>query len=122
MKKILMVTDAWTPQVNGVVHVLKEHINLLKARGYEVVIMEPSQYKTVPMPMYPEISLALFARRRVARIMDEIRPDAIHIATEGPLGWAVRSVCLARGIPFTTWYHTKLQLYVDIRQIGRAHV
>jgi len=112
MKKILLVTDAWAPQVNGVVRVQDAHITSLRTRGYEVVVIEPGQFITVPLLMYPEIRLALFARRRIARIIDEQKPDAIHLMTEGPLGWAARSVCKKRGILFTTWYHTHLQLYV----------
>ena len=115
MKKILLVTDAWAPQINGVTRVLNAHIDGLKKRGHEVSVIEPSQFKTMPLPMYPEIRLSLFARRRVATIIDQLKPDAIHIVTEGPLGWAARSVCIASGTPFTTWYHTKFQLYVDVR-------
>jgi len=70
------------------------------------------------MPMYPEIRLALFSRRRIAKIVKEIQPDAVHIVTEGPLGWAARSVCMKNKIPFTTWYHSRYQLYVDIRLRG----
>jgi len=68
--------------------------------------------------MYPEIRLALFSSRRIAKIIKELQPDAIHLMTEGPLGWAARSVCLKQGIPFTSWYHTHLQLYVNIRLRG----
>ncbi len=118
MRKILLVTDAWAPQVNGVTRVLNAHIDGLKERGYEVSVIEPGQFRTMPLPMYPEIRLALFARRRIATIIDKIKPDAIHIVTEGPLGWAARSVCLKHRIPFTTWYHTKFQLYVDVRLHG----
>ncbi len=118
MKKILLVTDAWAPQVNGVVRVQNAHILALEARGYEVVVIEPGQFWTVPTPMYPEICLALFARRRIAQMLEEESPDAVHLMTEGPLGWAARAVCMKKGIPFTTWYHTHLQLYVDIRLRG----
>lgn len=111
MKKILLVTDAWAPQRNGVVNVQNAHMAHLVAHGYEVVVVQPEQFKTIALPMYQEIRLALFARRRVAKMIDEARPDAIHIMVEGPLGWAARSVCMERGIPFTTWYHTHLQLY-----------
>ncbi len=118
MKKVLLVTDAWAPQINGVVRVQNAHIRALEARGYEVIAIEPGQFHTIPTPMYPEIRLALFARRRIAHIIKETRPDAIHLMTEGPLGWAARSVCMSAGIPFTTWYHTHLQLYVDMRLRG----
>ena len=118
MKKILLVTDAWAPQVNGVVRVQDAYIASLKARGYEVVVIEPSQFRTIPTPMYPEVPLALFSRRRIAKMIKTIQPHAIHLMTEGPLGWAARSVCMKHDIPFTTWYHTHLQLYVDIRLHG----
>jgi len=118
MKKILIVTDAWAPHVNGVTRTLETHIAKLKQRGYEVTTIGPNQFTTVPLPMYPEIHLALLPRRRVAKIIEELRPDAIHLPTEGPLGWAARSVCLERGIPFTTWYHTHFQLYVNVRLHG----
>ncbi|MDO8602064.1 MAG: glycosyltransferase, partial [bacterium] len=118
MRKVLLVTDAWAPQVNGVVRVQNAHILALRARGYEVSVMEPSQFFTIPMPRYPDIRLALFARRQIAVKLEELRPDAVHLMTEGPLGWAARSVCLRRGIPFTTWYHSHFQLYVNIRLRG----
>lgn len=118
MKKILLVTDAWAPQINGVVRVQDAHISHLTARGYEVAVIQPGMFKTVSLPMYPQIRLALFARRRVAQMIDKQKPDAIHIMTEGPLGWAARSACMKRGIPFTTWYHTHLQLYVNVRLRG----
>ncbi|MFZ3043908.1 MAG: glycosyltransferase family 1 protein [Minisyncoccia bacterium] len=118
MRKIVFVTDAWIPQINGVVRVLHALIPILEARGYKVVVIEPRLFKTVKMPMYPEIRLALFARRRVAQMLAEAKPDAVYLVTEGPLGWAARSVCLARGIPFTTWYHSHFQLYVDVRLRG----
>lgn len=118
MKKILLVTDAWTPQVNGVVRVQDAYISSLTARGYEVIVIEPSQFRTMPTPWYPDIHLSLFPRRRIIKMIAEIQPDAIHLMTEGPLGWAARSVCMNRKIPFTTWYHTHLQLYVDVRLRG----
>jgi len=118
VNKILLVTDAWAPQVNGVVRVQNAHILALEARGYEVSVMEPSQFFTIPMPRYPDIRLALFARRRIKKILQEVKPDAVHLMTEGPLGWAARSVCMRQGIPFTTWYHSHFQLYVNIRLRG----
>ncbi|MDD3530983.1 MAG: glycosyltransferase family 1 protein [Candidatus Pacebacteria bacterium] len=118
MKKIVLVTDAWLPQVNGVVRVLHALKPILEARGYEIVLIEPRLFRTVRMPFYPEIRLALFARRRVEKMIEEARPDAVCLVTEGPLGWAARSVCMKRGIPFTTWYHSHFQLYVDMRLRG----
>lgn len=116
--KILLVSDTWAPQINGVVRAQDALIRELESRGHEVVVIEPGQFTTIPLPMYPEIRLALFSRRRIAARIEETRPDAVHIMVEGPLGWAARSVCIERGIPFTTWYHTHLQLYVNIRLHG----
>lgn len=118
MKKILLVSDAWAPQTNGVVRVLDVLIPLLRARGYAVTVIEPGQFRTVPLPFYPEIRLALFARRRIAETLREVQPDVVCIVTEGALGWAARSVCQERGIPFITWYHSHFQLYVDARLHG----
>lgn len=118
MKKILLVTDAWPPQVNGVVRVQQAYMRELEKRGYRIVVIEPSQFYTVPVPFYPEIPLAMFSKRRIARMIAEEKPDAIHLMTEGPLGLAARSVCMAHGIPFTTWYHSHFQLYIDTRFRG----
>lgn len=118
MKKIVLVTDAWAPQVNGVVRVLDALLPILKARGYETTVIEPGQFTTVPMPWYPEIRVALFARRRIEKLLRELQPDAVCLVTEGPLGWAARSVCRRRNIPFTTWYHSHFQLYFDVRLRG----
>ena len=118
MKKILLVTDAWAPQVNGVVRVLYALIPLLEARGYEVTVIEPGQFKTIALPFYPEIRLATFARQRIQEILEEVQPDVVCLVTEGPLGWAARAVCQERGIPFVTWYHSHYQLYIDVRFHG----
>lgn len=118
MKKVLIVTDAWSPQSNGVIRVQDAHVSYLKAHGYDVMFIQPEQFTTIPLPIYPEIHLALFPRRRVRKMIEEAMPEAIHIMVEGPLGWAARAVCMKKGIPFTTWYHTHLQLYVDVRLRG----
>ncbi len=111
MKKILIVTDAWAPQVNGVVTTLKRVIAQLSAQDHEITVISPDMFKTVPLPIYPEIKLALFPKRKIARLIDELQPDSVHIATEGPLGWAARSLCLKNGWRFTTSYHTKFPEY-----------
>ncbi|MDB5244306.1 MAG: Alpha-mannosyltransferase [Parcubacteria group bacterium] len=116
--KILFVTDAWAPQVNGVVRVLEALIPILESRGHEVRVIEPSQFRTVPLPLYPEIRLAVFPRKRVRQIISEFEPDAICLITEWSLGWAARSVCRELELPFTTWYHSHFQLYVDLRLHG----
>lgn len=105
--KIALVTDAWQPQVNGVVTTLVELVRQLQAVGHEVVVIQPGQFRTRPCPGYPGIDVALFPARRMKALLDAAEPDAIHIATEGPLGWAARRVCRQRGWPFSTAFHTK---------------
>lgn len=113
--RILLVTDAWHPQVNGVVVTLTNTVKWLQRWGHEVRILSPEGFRTVPMPTYPEIPLALMPGREVARRIRDFEPDAIHIATEGPLGIAARSHCLKRGLAFTTAYHTCFPEYVKPR-------
>jgi glycosyltransferase involved in cell wall biosynthesis len=113
--KIALVTDAWHPQVNGVVRSLSMTAERLRRRGHEVTVIEPSQFRTIPCPTYAEIRLALGCARGVSRVLDWHQPDAIHIATEGPIGWAARSWCLKRGRRFTTSFHTRFPDYVSVR-------
>ncbi|WP_310497925.1 glycosyltransferase family 1 protein [Sandarakinorhabdus sp.] len=113
--KILLVSDAWSPQVNGVVRTLTTIVGLLRARSHRVHTITPDQFWSVPMPSYPEIRLALTSRRRVAATITGFAPDAVHIATEGPLGWLARACCMKRGIPFTTSFHTRFPDYVAAR-------
>ena len=114
--KILLVTDAWHPQMNGVVRTLDTTVSTLRARGHTVEVIAPSDgYWTLPLPTYPDIRLALFAKRDVERRIVQFGPEAIHIATEGPLGQAARSLCLRWGMPFTTSYHTKFPEYIKAR-------
>jgi glycosyltransferase involved in cell wall biosynthesis len=113
--RILLVTDAWAPQVNGVVRTLQTVSRELERLGHTVRAVTPSEFRTIPCPTYPEIRLALFPRRRLAAILDGFDPDAIHIATEGPLGQVARRLCLKRGLPFTTSYHTRFPDYVHAR-------
>jgi glycosyltransferase involved in cell wall biosynthesis len=113
--RILIVTDAWYPQVNGVVRTLATTRAELEKLGHTVDVIGPDRFRTFPMPTYPEIRLALRPGGRLKGMIDGIRPDAIHIATEGPLGFAARRYCLQRGIPFTTAYHTRFPEYVRDR-------
>lgn len=105
--KLALVTDAWLPQVNGVVTTLVELHQGLLARGHEVVVIEPSSFKRFPCPGYREIELAWRPAKRVAQLLSECQPDAIHIATEGPMGSAARAYCLKHGLRFTTAFHTR---------------
>jgi glycosyltransferase involved in cell wall biosynthesis len=113
--RIAIVTDAWLPQVNGVVRTLGQTIHEATAAGHEVSVVSPADFRTLPCPTYPEIRLALFPGRGIRRRLDELRPDAVHIATEGPLGLAARNWCVRRGWPFTTAYHTQFPEYVRAR-------
>jgi len=113
--RIALVTDAWAPQVNGVVRTLSAVTRELRARGHDVTVISPDQFASMPCPSYPEIRLALARRGDVGRRLAAIRADAIHIATEGPLGLAARRYCLSRGISFTTAYHTQFPEYLARR-------
>ncbi len=113
--RILIATDAWAPQINGVVVALVNTIACLRRIGHDVTVISPEGFRTIPTPTYPEIPLALFPGRKVARLIDEARPDAIHIATEGPIGSAARTYCLRNGLRFTTQYHTCFPEYIQMR-------
>ena len=109
------MTDAWFPQVNGVVRTLDTVRELLTTFGHRVTLVSPDQFRSVPCPTYPEIRLALAPPRAIDEILDEVRPQAIHIATEGPLGVLAHWRCRRRGLPFTTSYHTRFPEYVAAR-------
>jgi glycosyltransferase involved in cell wall biosynthesis len=113
--KIVIVTDAWRPQVNGVVRTLEALARQLAALGHQPVFLSPEGFRSIPCPTYPEIRLVLGAGGRVGRILESHRPCAIHIATEGPLGLAARRYCVAKSVPFTTAYHTRFPEYVAAR-------
>jgi glycosyltransferase involved in cell wall biosynthesis len=110
--KILVATDAWHPQVNGVVRTLGHVAREAHAFGAELEFLSPDAFFTLPMPSYPEIRLALPGPGDVERRLEQVRPDAIHIATEGPLGHAMRRLCIKRGLPFTTSFHTRFPDYL----------
>lgn len=105
--KIALVTDAWQPQVNGVVTTLVELVRELTQGGHQVEVIQPGLFRTRPCPGYAGIDLAVRPRRGLSAMLDAFAPDAIHIATEGPLGWAARSYCRQRQLAFTTAFHTK---------------
>jgi glycosyltransferase involved in cell wall biosynthesis len=113
--RIALITDAWHPQVNGVVRSLATTVEHLRARGHEVEVVEPGCFRNWPCPTYPEIRLALGCRGAVRQLLDAMGPDAVHIATEGPIGWAARGWCLKRGHRFTTSLHTRFPDYVSLR-------
>lgn len=113
--RIAIVSDAWRPQVNGVVRALVATVDQLRAMGHEVMTVTPSHFRTFPCPRYPEIRLALWPRRSVRRMLGRFAPDAVHIATEGPLGWAARGWCKSQARPFTSSFHTRFPDYVALR-------
>lgn len=113
--RIVIVSDAAPPQVNGVVRTLQQLTQNLTAMGHEVTFITPDMFRTVPLPTYKEIRLALFPGAKIARIIREANPNAIHIATEGPLGLAARSFCLRKKIPFSTSFHTRFAEYLNAR-------
>jgi glycosyltransferase involved in cell wall biosynthesis len=113
--RILLATDAWRPQVNGVVRTLTRVVAELRQMGEQVEVISPDQFSTVPLPTYPEIRLAVGAYERVQERFKAFEPEAIHIATEGPIGLAARRICLEWKLPFTTSYHTRFPEYVSAR-------
>jgi glycosyltransferase involved in cell wall biosynthesis len=113
--RILIVTDAWEPQVNGVVRTLQATIAELRKAGHDVGLVSPDLFRSIPCPSYGEIRLALAGWRAVGRHIRAFGPQAIHISTEGPLGLAARRWCLKTGFPFTTAYHTRFPDYVAAR-------
>lgn len=114
-RRILIVTDAWTPQVNGVVRTLQSVRAQLTAMGHVVDVIGPDRFATLPCPTYPEIRLAMAAPWTIGRMIADFAPDAIHLATEGPLCLTARRWCLRQGVRFTTAYHTNFPDYVQSR-------
>lgn len=114
-RSVLIVTDAWYPQVNGVVRTIEMTAAELRRLGIEVHLITPADYRTVPMPGYGEIGLSLTTAGPVIRRIEALAPEAIHVATEGPLGWIVRGYCIRRGLPFSTAYHTQFPEYLRAR-------
>lgn len=113
--RVLIVTDAWEPQVNGVVRTLQQLGTELGKMGHQVRYVTPLDFKTIPAPTYPEIRLALWPLRWMAKVVREFAPCAIHIATEGPLGLAARNYCVRKGLPFSTSFHTRFPEYINAR-------
>jgi glycosyltransferase involved in cell wall biosynthesis len=112
---LVIVTDAWQPQVNGVVRTLDKVSDELRGRGFDVTIVSPADFRSLPCPSYPEIRLAVTTRKAVMRLIEKAAPSFIHIATEGPLGVLARRCCLAKGWPFTTSFHTRFPEYLRER-------
>ena len=113
--RILVATDAWEPQVNGVVRTLTRVVQELQAMGHTVEVIHPGQFKTFPLPTYAEIKVAIGVYEPVQELFKAFEPEAIHIATEGPIGLAARRICVEWKLPFTTSYHTRFPEYVSAR-------
>ncbi|MCW8084354.1 glycosyltransferase family 4 protein [Sabulicella glaciei] len=113
--RLLFISDAWRPQVNGVVRTLEAVAGSLREAGDAVEVIGPDRFRSLPMPFYPEIRLALRPGRDIPRMVEEAAPTHLHIATEGPLGLAARRLCLQRGWQFTTSFHTRFAEYVEAR-------
>lgn len=113
--RVAICTDAWTPQVNGVVRTLAATVERLLARGHEIELITPSQFRTMPLPGYSEIRLAMAPRFGTRRSLSDFAPDIVHIATEGPIGWSARGWCKANGVPFTSAFHTRFPEYAAAR-------
>lgn len=116
--RILLATDAWRPQLNGVVVTLEHTVAQLRSLGHEVRVVEPSRFLRCPFPGYPEVELALAPRAGVERELLAFLPEAVHIATEGPIGLATRAFCLRHGWPFTTAFHTRFPEYLSARRLA----
>src|ERR1700722_18810855 len=113
--RLRIVTDAWRPQTNGVVRTLTTVVDELREMGHVVEVIGPDRFRTVPCPTYPDIALSLLPRRRLIGMIENLEPDALHIATEGPLGLAARAWAKRTGFAFTTAFHTRFAEYVKAR-------
>jgi glycosyltransferase involved in cell wall biosynthesis len=113
--RVLIATDAWSPQINGVVKTLEATIAELRRRGAGVEVIHPGLFRSIPLPGYPQIPIALPRRKSIAALLDAFAPTHLHIATEGPIGWVTRSLCIKRGLAFTTSYHTCFPEYLRER-------
>src|SRR6202167_6100049 len=120
MMRILVATDAWHPQVNGVVRTLTSLARSASVLGADISFLTPDGFPSVAVPTYPGLRVALPNRREIARRIEAAAPEAIHIATEGPIGWAVRAYCLRRKLAFTTSYTTRFPEYIAVRFIVPA--
>jgi len=114
--KVIIISDAWHPQVNGVVRTYEYLCQEITKAGHKVEVIGPADFAaSIPMPFYPEIKLVIRPYRRLKQMINDFKPDRIHIATEGPLGWAARKYCLRHNIRFSTSYHTQFPDYLAKR-------
>src|SRR6201991_350351 len=120
--RILIATDAWHPQVNGVVRTLTSLAQSASALGAEIQFLTPEGFPSFDVPTYPGLQVAWPNRREIAKRIEAAAPDAIHIATEGPIGWSVRAYCRRHKLAFTTSYTTRFPEYVEVRTAIPASV
>ena len=113
--RIAIPTDAWHPQVSGVVTKFERIARELEQMGHEVCLITPDMFRTVPCPTYPQIRLAIYPDKKITEILDSFAPDCVHLAIEGPIGFAARSYCLRANYPFTTSYTTRFPEYIRMR-------
>lgn len=113
--RLAIASDAWAPQVNGVVRTLTETISRLRSRGHQVEVLSPDRFTNIPCPGYREIRLAVAPRFGVRKMLGAFQPDLVHISTEGPIGWSARAWCLSHDVPFTTAFHTRFPDYIAAR-------
>ncbi len=113
--RVMIATDAWPPQVNGVVRTLQSLMASLRDLEVDVEALTPAGFRSIPVPTYPSLRIAIPDRAEIARRIDAYRPDSIHIATEGPIGWMARSYCVKRALNFTTAYATRFPEYISAR-------
>ncbi len=113
--RLLIATDAWRPQINGVVRTLGATIASIGRLGIEVRVVSPDLFRTVPLPFYPQIPLAVASPRAIGRLVSDFRPDVVHVVTEGPLGWLARRWCIANGVHFASSYTTRFAEYISAR-------
>jgi glycosyltransferase involved in cell wall biosynthesis len=118
LTRILVVTDAWLPQVNGVVRAIETLVREAPALGVEIEILAADGFHTVPLPTYPQLRVAVTRPNAVRRRIEELKPDFIHIAKEGPLGLCAWFACRRAGRPFTTCYHTRFPEYLAARRVA----
>lgn len=113
--RVMIATDAWQPQVNGVVRTLQSLIASLRSQGVDVEALTPTGFRSIPLPSYPSLRIAIPDRTEIIRRIESYKPDSIHIATEGPIGLMARGYCVSRGLSFTTAYATRFPEYVSAR-------
>lgn len=113
--KLILISDAWRPQINGVVTTLEYIVKHLREQGHEILLITPDRFPTLPCPTYPSIRLAMVSQRKIAQLIEAFAPQHIHIATEGPLGLAGRNYCTSRKLAHTTSLHTLFPEYINLR-------